>query len=268
MSHCHMPADDFDADRLPPKPEAPCTSCRKVAVRKTLASSRGVELERMVVTCPNRSAPELEECSTCSHFRGFSLDPSVRDSFVSCAYADSQRITSSASRRPRTSPLAATTGTRWTPFHAMSAAASGERRRGREREVARSHGLPHGDRVGGRARAPDVALREDADEVAAGVNDGRAARAEVDERAAGLRRGHALAHGEELRQGEEDRGVEAVRRSGLPREARPCTSRGARHPCRPEARRREGTRRRGAAGEPSFDGALDEEARRVSRRRG
>jgi CBS domain-containing protein len=89
MSRRHMPADDFDADPLPRKPEpgppAPAR-CRKVALRKTLSATRGVELERMVVSCPNRAAPELEECSTCAHFRGFSLDPSARDSFVSCAY--------------------------------------------------------------------------------------------------------------------------------------------------------------------------------------
>ncbi len=44
------------------------------------------DLYQLIVACPVRGNSALEECTACPYFKGFSLDPTGRDSFTTCAF--------------------------------------------------------------------------------------------------------------------------------------------------------------------------------------
>ncbi len=94
MSRRHFPAHDFDCDDVDPEsspPPAPANAHRRIRTRHVLGEGVA-EKEEMLVQCPFRDRwPTFEDCLGCEHWRGYSLDPIGRDSFMSCARADEIR---------------------------------------------------------------------------------------------------------------------------------------------------------------------------------
>jgi CBS domain-containing protein len=90
----HFPAYDFDCDDvdLESSPRVvPPNAHRRIRTRRVHGEGV-VAKEEMLVHCPFRDRwPSFDECLGCEHWRGYSLDPAGRDSFMSCARADEIR---------------------------------------------------------------------------------------------------------------------------------------------------------------------------------
>jgi CBS domain-containing protein len=79
----HFPAFDFECEDE--EDEAPTTARRKLR-RRRIVGEATKDAESSVVECPFRDKwPSLEQCVACEKFKGYSLDPTCRDSYVTCA---------------------------------------------------------------------------------------------------------------------------------------------------------------------------------------
>jgi len=92
----HFPAydfdcDDCDVDAAPEKdvaqPQKLGTAHRRIRTRR-VAGDGPTEKAEMLIQCPFLDRwPTFDECLGCEHWRGYSLDPSGKESFMSCARA-------------------------------------------------------------------------------------------------------------------------------------------------------------------------------------
>ncbi|HZU99024.1 MAG TPA: CBS domain-containing protein, partial [Planctomycetota bacterium] len=83
-----LDCDDMDAE---PAPVPPPRSQRRLRIVRTIGSGAADE-EEMRVACPNRDKwPTFDECLECAMWRGYSLDPRGKDSFVTCGELDAPR---------------------------------------------------------------------------------------------------------------------------------------------------------------------------------
>lgn len=78
----HFPAFDFECEDE--EDEAPTTAKRKLR-RRRIVGEATKDTESSIVECPFRDKwPSLEQCVACEKFKGYSLDPTCRDSYVTC----------------------------------------------------------------------------------------------------------------------------------------------------------------------------------------
>jgi CBS domain-containing protein len=110
----HFSAYDFDCEDADPFPVArpvtapPRTTRRRIVERRVVGDGPGERVDTLV-QCPLRARwPSFDECSSCERWKGYSLDPSGQESFVSCASLDPLPSLAVALARAEWSPGART----------------------------------------------------------------------------------------------------------------------------------------------------------------
>lgn len=91
MRSRHFPAHDLDCEDMDPETPAatPRVSAQRRIRERTVAGQPSDAVATKLVECPFREEwPGLDACLGCPQFKGYSLDPVGRQSFVSCGRTD------------------------------------------------------------------------------------------------------------------------------------------------------------------------------------
>lgn len=81
--------DDDDAVESPPRrgsADGGATATVRRKVRAVRVATAAGTVRQQLVTCPLHGGLTLEDCAACPFFRGYSLDPTERDSFATCSH--------------------------------------------------------------------------------------------------------------------------------------------------------------------------------------